>query len=329
MDDFFGLGGLMGQQQPALSPAAPEKEAAWKQYLTNPTVQAAIFNMGVSMMQPKWNQGSVLPDALSAGAGTVAKQEQEDYARNQVEQEAARKSGEAAANRENAMGIAKLNADSRMDVAQARMAAMLEAVNTKASLRGPAGTPHEQKFYGDVYKQALNEMKLLNDSAVLTKRPLIPEAEMQQRATERAQQALQDYRLQFAPGPNALPRQGATAPPTQGTGPAVPGEITRQNPTKAPPQQGMVPAPQAPKITSPNPTNTPPPNVPATAGQYTSEALIGALQKKSYEEFAGILEDPAKIASLRGLVKDPEVFDLYINKFGMSKRFKARPQPGN
>lgn len=315
MSDFFGLGGLMGQQQPQPGQADPEKEAAWLTYLKNPTIQAGLFNMGIAAMQPKWNPASALPDALSAGMQTIAKDEQMNYERDLTEAQMQQRKDEAAAGRANAMEIAKLNANNRAEIAQLRAAAMLEGINTKAQLRQGATTPGEQKFYADVVKKALDEYKLYNESATLMRKPRLTDEEMQQRAAERAQQALIQYRLQFgAPG-------GGTPGPA-GTVPAILGASPSPNPANARTPVGPAGGTEAPKKPSPKMENQQgaiqPPAAgferfatgPA-AGGVDSEMVMQRLADQGEDVLMQIFRDPEKYNKLRAGVSNPDVLDRY------------------
>lgn len=320
MADFDGLGSEMLPMAAAKGdPTTPQRESQWLQYFKNPTVSAALFNMGTALMQPKWNQASILPDALNAGARTVAVNEEEEYKRDQVDEQNRLKQQESATDRQSRMAIAKLQADSRLEVAQERIAGMLAGQRVKAELRGPPGTPHEQRHYSSVFQDTYKQLQKDNETAFLTKAPIKTEEQMRRVASERAQDALMNFRLQFG-GPQAgVP--AAPAGPEAPTASPVPGEKTRPNPAPGTPPAGMPGVPTLPNSTR---QNTPPDNPgylqqrQAPPRPPTVEA-IKKLGGKDDPRVKQIMEDEAAYNYLRERVTDPAELDRYRNLYRMTR----------
>ncbi|MBK8123889.1 MAG: hypothetical protein IPK54_10130 [Dokdonella sp.] len=319
MNDLLGLGGEMLPQAPGKDdPGNATREAQWMQYFKNPTISAALFNMGTAMMQPKWNQASILPDALNAGARTVAVNEEEEYKRDQTDEQNRLRQQEGTAGRANQMAIAKLQADSRLEVAQERIAGMLAGQRIKAELKGPPGSTQEAQLFNNMYRDAFKQLQKENSEAWLTKAPLKTEDQMKQIAQQRAQEALQNYRLQFgAPQPRV---PGTTVVPGVAPDTAIPGEKTRQNPAPAGPPVGTPGAPGLPNSTR---QNTPPDNPGYLAkpkrpdqGVPTSEAIkkLGGAQDPRIKQ---IMEDDTYYNHLRSRVADPEELDRFRRTYRM------------
>lgn len=319
MTDLFGLGGEMLPQAPGKGdPGNAARESQWMEYFKNPTVSAALFNMGTALMQPKWNQASILPDALNAGARTIGVNEEEEYKRDQVDEQNRLKQQESAAGRKNQMDIARLQADNRLEIVQERIAGMLTGQRIKAELKGPPGSVQETQLFNNMYRDAFKQLQKENSEAWLTKAPLKTEEQMKQIAQQRAQEALQNYRLQFGSGPVGVPRAPVAPGPSPDT--PIPGEKTRQNPAPAGPPVGTPGAPALPNSTRPN---TPPdkdsyltkPKRPE-AGKPTSEAIrdLGGAQDPRVQR---IMEDDEYYNYLRSRVADPEELDRFRRTYRM------------
>lgn len=319
MDDLLGLGGEMLPAAPGKGdPGTAARESQWMQYFQNPTISAALFNMGTALMQPKWNQGSILPDALNAGARTVAVNEEEEYKRDQTDEQNRLRQQEGAAGRANQMAIAKLQADSRLEVAQERIAGMLAGQNMRAQLKGPPGSAQEMQLFNNMYRDAFKQLQKENSEAWLTKAPLKTEEQIKQIAQQRAQEALQNYRLQFGSGPAGVPG----TPVAPGTAPdtAIPGEKTRQNPAPGTPPVGTPVAPELPKSTR---QNTPPDKDSYLAAPKRPEGKVPT--SKAIQNLGGaqdprikqIMEDDTYYDYLRSRVADPEELDRFRRTYRM------------
>lgn len=322
-DDFFGLGSLFSPTQPATpapsaqpDPAVAEREAGWKNVLSNPTLMAGLFNAGVQLMQPRWNPGSALPDALSAGAQTVGKQETEDYQRAQVEETRKTRAAESEADRKNRLETARIGANSRAEVANIRTQAMLDAANMKYNLTTPR-TPEEVKFRNKVYLDQKKALAKENENAALLGRPRLSDEEIDRRAAEAADRAYSYEKLKQVPDLGAGTRpQTPTGPGTVPEGP-IPGDKTRQNIAPAAPPVGTPGAPQAPNSTRPNT----PPNTPAqpTAGITSQEAIRNLTKSVGDRQLRAIFEDEKAYQHLRAKVADPDELDAARKGYLSSK----------
>jgi len=299
MDDFFGLGGFMGA--PAATQPKPEeveqRAGAWKSFLTNPATQAALLNFGTALMTPRWTPGSALPDALNAGARTLSTIEDEEYKRNKVEEDKAFRSSEAAANRSNQMKIAQLGADSRSEVAQIRMAGMLDAANVRAAVQGRPKTAQDIQFYQRNYLDEMKKLKEANENNKFLQRPVMTDQEMIDKANLRAEQALSHWRANFGSVPGAVPDAGA-----------IPGEKTSIKPGAAAPPVGPGGAPQAPKSTSINQT------------PQTGITSADALKRFQPADLERIIKDPRAIEILKSRVSDPDALEAEIQMLKSRKQ---------
>lgn len=319
MEDIFGLGAEMLPQAPGKGdPGNAERESQWLQYFKNPTVSAALFNMGTALMQPKWNQASILPDALNAGAKTIAVNEEEEYKRDQTDEQNRLKQQEGAAGRANQMAIAKLQADSRLEVAQERIAGMLAGQNIRAQLKGPPGSPAEARLYHSVYTDALAQMQKDNREGWLNRLPPKSEQEMETIAKRRAQEAVQNHRLEFGTTQPGVP--GTTVGPGVAPDTAIPGEKTRQNPASPVPPVGTPGAPALPNSTRQNTPPAKPGYLDKTKrpeqGVPTSDAIkrLGGAQDPRIKQ---IMEDDTYYNHLRSRVADPEELDRFRRTYRM------------
>lgn len=222
MADLPALGAMLNPDPTGGQAGDPATyEAGWQQVLKHPANQAALLNFGLQLLHPRWQASSALPDALSAGAHTVATNEATEHERADKAAGRAQTASEGEKNRKNQMGIAKLNADSRADVASMRA----DNAYALAGLKQTAGrTPEEEKFYQTVYA---NEMK----NAMFAP----PGTDPSVLAATRAQNAVDARRRQFGTG---TPTGGSGAP---GAGPATSGNPGNGPAPVGQPQPGAVP----------------------------------------------------------------------------------------
>src|SRR5690606_28931614 len=140
---MFDLGALLQgaqSQQQATPEQTGDLEQKWASYLKNPVIQASMLNFGLELMKPRWQQGSAIPDAIGAGARTVATAEQEQYTRDQAEEKKRAAASEREADRTTRLETAKIGADSRAEVATIRTQAMLQGIHDRNALKGgPVG----------------------------------------------------------------------------------------------------------------------------------------------------------------------------------------------
>lgn len=285
---FEGLGNLMSGES--------ERTAEWENYLRDPRIQAGLLSFGIEMMKPKWSPGAALPDALSAGVRGAAGVQDAQMAEDQRNEAIQRQTEEKAADRSTRLDIARMGADSRMEVATARNAAMLEGINARHRLKGELTasglTPAEQKLYQTYVREYTN---LYRNDVTKMGRP-VDEGEILRKADEAARALVLSKRVQ---GIGALPGGGG------GNG----GEFTRPN---SPASAGPVSVPQpagTPKITSPNTSG-----VVAPDGQPPTTSFHQMRLRMGQDGFNRVLQHPNGREMMKAWVIDPGEVDKYFDR---------------
>lgn len=212
-----GFGDLMAPQ----SGAEPET-GSWSDLVKDPVARSALLGFGMQMMTGGWGNGTQqLAAGLGAGATSAAGTSEALQKQLEAEDKAASAEANQGANRANSLAIAKLNADSRAEVAGIRTAAMLERTQLIQGAKGP----DEMKLYNDVYQKTLIQGQ---KDKILTGEK---DDQVQQRAIDAAQRALVEARAARArlPGASEATSQNGAVTGT-GTGQGQTGTaVTGQN----------------------------------------------------------------------------------------------------
>lgn len=224
------VGAQMAQQASMPRPAPPGTtpemaRQAWTNYFQAPEIQAALLNMTIEAMRPRWNPGSMLPDMLSSGLRTISGQA--DYEDKQFKEGAALHEREL--DRESRERIAEGRGDTALEIAGIRAQAQRE----REALKSGKLSPSLQFKYDTAVAK---EKKAIMENAFWTgQRITDQEAEVRARAVvdERAvawrlQEQQQNSAGLSAPGP-------ASASAPQGTQ----GDAERRSQAPPGPAQSM------------------------------------------------------------------------------------------
>ena len=114
-----------------------DRPNTWAAATNDPVARSAMLAMGLQLMTGGWGNG-VQQLAAGMGAGAESAGATQKYLDDQAreDQKLASASADRAAARQTQMDVAKLNADNRLEIAQARVAGMLE--RTKMNVLGKA-----------------------------------------------------------------------------------------------------------------------------------------------------------------------------------------------
>jgi lysozyme len=289
------VGAQMAQQASMPRPAPPGTtpemaRQAWGNYFQAPEIQAAMLNMAIEAMRPRWNPGSMLPDMLSSGLRTISGQA--DYEDKLFKESAALHEREL--DRESRERIAEGRGDTALEVAGIRAQAQAENIRLRDSLKSSKLSPSEQlRFSAEVQK----EKKAIMDSAFLSGQK-ISEAEAETRARNAVMERVASWRLAEmertgqGQGGNSAGLSGPGRAAPQGTG-GSPGELNSDSGA------------------SPGAGKTTPPN---TALPSASE-LQRRMDSASPGNWKTWLMDPERRAALKQRVRDPEMIDAIYNQF--------------
>ena len=219
-----GLGDLM-------SPVPKEEQDAgtWSDLVQDPVARSALLGMGLQLMTGGWgNATQQLAAGLGAGATSAAGTS--EALQKQLESEDKMASAEAnqSANRANALKIAELNANNRVEIANLRGQARLDAIAAQAASKIPAN---------DLIKYRAEARKIVEGNVSNMALPQIERETLINDIAMRTYEADQ-FRRGAAGNPGAPAASSPNAPA------AAPGAVPGQSPA---PQSGAKPAAQNPK----------------------------------------------------------------------------------
>ena len=185
LEKLMGLGGYIQPQPIAEGGGVPPAGGGWSSFLNDPVNRAGLLSFGLQALTGGWGNGAQqLGAAIGAGAqgmGATAGHLQDTAEKNRA---FTSKENEGAANRASHEKIANIAADSRLAVAQERVAGMLQRAQL---IHGPKDDA-EWKF---LQSQRAEGRKVLNDTFQALK--MTPQ-QVEEAINSFATNALQDAR---------------------------------------------------------------------------------------------------------------------------------------
>jgi len=214
-----------------MSPVPKEEQDAgtWSDLVQDPVARSALLGMGLQLMTGGWgNATQQLAAGLGAGATSAAGTS--EALQKQLESEDKMASAEAnqSANRANALKIAELNANNRVEIANLRGQARLDAIAAQAASKIPAN---------DLIKYRAEARKIVEGNVSNMALPQVERETLINDIAMRTYEADQ-FRRGAAGNPGA---PGASSP---NPAPVAPGAVPGRLPA---PQSGAKPAAQNPK----------------------------------------------------------------------------------
>jgi len=214
-----------------MSPVPKEEQDAgtWSDLVQDPVARSALLGMGLQLMTGGWgNATQQLAAGLGAGATSAAGTS--EALQKQLESEDKMASAEAnqSANRANALKIAELNANNRVEIANLRGQARLDAIAAQAASKIPAN---------DLIKYRAEARKIVEGNVSNMALPQIERETLINDIAMRTYEADQ-FRRGAAGNPGAPAASSPNAPA------AAPGAVPGRLPA---PQSGAKPAAQNPK----------------------------------------------------------------------------------
>lgn len=211
------LGELM---QPGGTPGEEPAAGSWSDLVKDPIARSALLGFGLQMMTGGWGNGTQqLAAGLGAGATSGAATSEAMQKQMEADDKSAEAAGNHAANRENAIKVAKIGADSRAEVANIRA----ESSAFRASLTAAARSPNEAKFLADAMNKYMSKEK---DNQLLSRK---------------SDQQIEAEASQYAQNQLALIRASGKAVGDPTTG-AAPSNSPNPSPAAAPGAPGQSPA---------------------------------------------------------------------------------------
>lgn len=224
-----GFGDLM---KPGGEPGQEPEAGSWSDLVKDPIARSALLGFGLQMMTGGWGNGTQqLAAGLGAGATSAAGTSEAMQKQLEADDKAAETASNQAANRANAVKVAQIGADSRVEGANIRGQARLDAIAATAQHKIPAD---------QLVKYRAEARKIVEGN------PQNMAMTNADRETMINDIAMRTYDAdQIRRGQGAAPSQNGSPKPTETPGAAVPGQSpapastgkpTAQNPTPTRPE---------------------------------------------------------------------------------------------